>query len=155
MYMPSEANMNGNNMNYMPMLLNWNTEGLYVVFSWWHPNNIGLLLLSMLFCVLLAIVHEFLKYLLKYDLRLRQSPDLEKSKKIEAEKIIGISYNQRVLRTLVFSAQTILAYFLMLIVMTYNGFFILAVVLGAAIGYFIWGMPAKTNSSVEASTVCH
>lgn len=49
--------------------------------------------------------------------------------------------------------QVTLAYFLMLIVMTYNTWLCLAVVIGATVGYFLFGW--RKNAIVDVSDHCH
>ena len=49
--------------------------------------------------------------------------------------------------------QMTLAYFLMLIVMTYNTWLCLAVVFGASLGYFLVGW--KKTSVIDVSDHCH
>jgi len=57
------------------------------------------------------------------------------------------------LLTLMHFVQVTLAYFLMLIVMTYNTWLCLAVAAGATVGYFLFGW--RKNAIVENSDHCH
>jgi len=45
----------------------------------------------------------------------------------------------RILRAVLYGAQVFVSFFLMLVFMTYNAYLILAVVLGASIGHFVFG----------------
>lgn len=55
--------------------------------------------------------------------------------------------------TLLHMVQVTLAYFLMLIVMTYNTWLCLAVLAGATVGYFLFGW--RKNAIVDVSDHCH
>lgn len=57
------------------------------------------------------------------------------------------------LQTALHLIQVILSYFLMLIVMTYNVWLFLAVVLGATLGY--WGFGWIRNRSIDLTEHCH
>lgn len=58
-----------------------------------------------------------------------------------------------ILQTFIHLIQAILSYALMLIVMTYNAYLIVAVVLGAAFGYFLFGW--MRQKSVDLTEYCH
>ncbi len=50
------------------MLFNWNTKNLCIVFSWWHVNSIGFLILSCLIVASLGILYEVIRWVSrKYD----------------------------------------------------------------------------------------
>ncbi|XP_014677854.1 PREDICTED: high affinity copper uptake protein 1-like [Priapulus caudatus] len=58
-----------------------------------------------------------------------------------------------VLQTLLHLIQVICSYFLMLVVMTYNAWLCTGVVLGATLGFFVFGWKRKVI--VDSSDICH
>ncbi|GBB90545.1 hypothetical protein RclHR1_17530003 [Rhizophagus clarus] len=147
----------------MQMLFNWDTEKLCIVFTWWRVNNIGFLILSCFIVILLATSYELLKLLSrKYDSKIQASSHLRlqegrdaNSEEVSTQNIqshlIRITYAQQLVRTLIHTAQVFLSFFLMLIFMTYNGFMMISVIIGAAIGYLIFA-----NRILDSgSKLCH
>nr|CAG8487422.1 11808_t:CDS:2 [Entrophospora candida] len=135
----------------MRMLFNWDIEHLCVVFSWWHINSIPILILSCGIIILIGVIYEYTKYLSKnYDKKLYQEEyrsipeddnlvsNEEESRSRGSRISTRASKSQQVLRSLIYSIQTTLSLFIMLIFMTYNGFLIISVVLGAFIGSYIF-----------------
>lgn len=55
--------------------------------------------------------------------------------------------------TILHMVQMTLAYFLMLIVMTYNSWLCASVVVGSTVGYFLFGW--RKTSIVDVSDHCH
>ncbi|QRW21273.1 copper transport protein CTR2 [Rhizoctonia solani] len=75
--------------------------------------------------------------------------------------VATLSPGARISRAALYGAQVFLSFFLMLVFMTYNAYLILAVVLGAAIGHYVFGaqMDAEavlSNAGVGAKGMaCH
>lgn len=67
----------------------------------------------------------------------------------------------RIIQTLLYISQIMLAYWLMLIAMTYNTYLTMAVVLGCGLGHWIFAISRfvrfsnDTGANVFASDVCH
>jgi len=66
----------------------------------------------------------------------------------------------RALRALVYGFSVFLSFFLMLVFMTYNAYYILAVVVGATLGHYIFGGTmdidaALRGSGVDKGVACH
>lgn len=57
------------------------------------------------------------------------------------------------LQTFLHMVQMVISYFLMLIFMTYNTWLCIAVVLGAGVGYFLFGW--KKSVVVDVTEHCH
>jgi len=57
----------------------------------------------------------------------------------------------RTLRAILYGATIFLSFFLMLVFMTYNAYLILAVVVGAAIGHYIFGTHMDVDSVLSGS----
>ncbi|KAG8800303.1 hypothetical protein FRC17_006905 [Serendipita sp. 399] len=58
---------------------------------------------------------------------------------LKADRGVDVPFGSRVLRASLYGASVFLSFFLMLVFMTYNGYLILATVLGAALGHYIYG----------------
>ena len=56
------------------------------------------------------------------------------------------------LQTVVHGIKVFLGYFMMLAVMTFNGYIVLAVLLGATLGYFIFGFRVDYCSKFKTSS---
>ncbi|CAB4473122.1 uncharacterized protein OCT59_028337 [Rhizophagus irregularis] len=130
----------------MQMLFNWDTEKLCIIFTWWRVNSIGFLILSCFIIILLATSFEFLRFALrKYDTKIQVSySQLQEGRDANSEEVATqsnanrITYVQQLVRTLIHTSQVFLSFFLMLVFMTYNGFLMISVIIGAAIGYFVF-----------------
>ncbi|KAJ7711217.1 Ctr copper transporter [Mycena olivaceomarginata] len=62
----------------------------------------------------------------------------------------------RMLRAILYGASVFLSFFLMLVFMTYNAYLILATVLGAALGHFIFNGTADVfGKDGDKGMVCH
>lgn len=111
---------------------------------------------------LAAIAYEGLKYL-----REKMFYDAHKLEQLQQDKE-GSTQNLRaaqkplrqqilnkthILQTLLHMLQVAVSYLLMLIVMTYNVWLFLAVVLGASTGYFLFGW--IRNRAVDVTEHCH
>jgi copper transporter 1 len=135
------------------MLFNWDTENICVIFSWWHINGIGTMLLACLLTAVFGIIYEAIRNTARrYDARLIQEERRQYQSESESEEEAGVhrtlhgapegmiiyfSRNQQIVRSLLF--------------MTYNGFLMLAVVFGAGIGHFLFAR----KSGAERSLSCH
>lgn len=111
---------------------------------------------------LAAVAYEGLKYLrekMYYDAhkleQLAQDKDgsqqnLRTNQKPIRQQILN---KQHILQTLLHMLQVAVSYLLMLIVMTYNVWLFVAVVLGASTGYFLFGW--IRNRAVDVTEHCH
>jgi len=66
----------------------------------------------------------------------------------------------RALRALVYGVSVFLSFFLMLIFMTYNAYYILAVVVGATLGHYIFGSAMNVDAAlrtegIDKGVACH
>lgn len=154
MDMPMDCTMN--------MLWNTQIKDTCIVFRSWHISSTSAFIFSCLVIVALGIFYEYLRTFQKaLDYRIalslskgkrkggrisgRSSPDGEHE---EAGLLSGrlskaspgtpVPIISRIIRALVYGLIVFLSFFLMLVFMTYNAYLILAVVLGAAIGHYIF-----------------
>jgi copper transporter 1 len=142
-----------------------------VLFDFWKVSGVGGLLGSMIAIFIMAVLYEFLK-----NYRLCVSWDTYRSCQCTAvampvrkaarqqsslmEPMEEVSYRRpqtmfsRVhgFQTFLHVLQTVLSYFLMLIFMTYNVWFCVALVFGIGVGYFLFAW--KTTCMVDACQGC-
>ncbi|KAJ5306730.1 hypothetical protein PENANT_c003G05428 [Penicillium antarcticum] len=139
--------MGGAHACKISMLWNWNTVDTCFIARSWHITSRGMFAGSCIGVILLVICLEFLRRLGKeYDrFLLRQ----DKSKVAASEtsqdspaKIPSFGFRptvfQQMVRALLHMCQFAVAYFVMLLAMYYNGYFIICIFIGAYIGSFIF-----------------
>ncbi|XP_012251818.2 high affinity copper uptake protein 1 isoform X1 [Athalia rosae] len=144
-----------------------------VLFDSWKVSSIGSLLGSMIGIIIMAALYEGLKYYREYLFWRTYNALQYRSVSMPPEKNV-VSEDNRVVhmvgevihkqpptmlswmhlfQTFLHIVQIIISYFLMLIFMTYNVWLCFAVVLGAAIGYFLFGW--KKSVIVDVTEHCH
>ncbi|XP_066979869.1 high affinity copper uptake protein 1 isoform X2 [Macrobrachium rosenbergii] len=131
-----------------------------ILFDWWSISDVGGLIGSMVGIFVLATLYEGLKYW-REDLMRKAIAKQEyvgnASKGNCGEENKQIQVNMLSLphatQTLLHMLQMIVSYFLMLIFMTYNVWLCIAVVLGAGLGYFLFGWRKATV--VDITEHCH
>ncbi|CAG8645136.1 2562_t:CDS:2 [Acaulospora morrowiae] len=149
------------------MLFNWEYRNLCIVFSWWGVNSIPGLILSCAIICILAITFEVLRFVSrKYDEKIylsghrpleEETANASTSTNTGNSRPVRITHIQQIMRSLIYSIQVLLSFFLMLMFMTYNGFVMISVVIGAGIGYFFFGRHVLTKVEVGERDVigCH
>ncbi|CAJ0955679.1 unnamed protein product, partial [Mesorhabditis belari] len=152
---------NSTDMEMMKMFLHFG-EREKILFSWWKTGSAAGLILSLVVVFMLCIFYEAIKgfrffIAIQHERQKRDilrnrpaSPSAEPRDNISEHSISfapllrlnGSTRNlftaYRVVQALLYGVQAILAYVLMLIVMTFNVWLILAVVIGEAVGYFLF-----------------
>jgi hypothetical protein len=109
----------------MHMSLYWGIDIGPVVFGWWTVEGPWGLAATLSGVFLAAFIREFV------------------SRRCLKMQIPNI------LKMLVYSLNTILTIFIMLTLMTFNGFVLLAVVLGATIGYYLFYSESSNDPTDE------
>ncbi|CAG5095443.1 Similar to SLC31A1: High affinity copper uptake protein 1 (Sus scrofa) [Cotesia congregata] len=134
-----------------------------ILFECWKISTLGGLIGSMIGIIIMAALYEGLKYYREYlfwktyntlQYRSVTSPQ-EKNVTAEDGRVVQptmLSW-MHTFQTFLHIIQIILSYFLMLIFMTYNVWLCIAVVFGAAIGYFLFGW--KKSVIVDVTEHCH
>ncbi|KAA0189924.1 hypothetical protein HAZT_HAZT001144 [Hyalella azteca] len=107
-----------------------------ILFDFWRISEVWELLLSMLGIFILAFLYEALKYC--RDLFYRSMKMMSSAHAIQ---------------TCLHMVQFLVSYLLMLVFMTYNAWLCLAVLLGAGVGYFVFGW--RKALVVELTEHCH
>uniref|UniRef100_A0A1B6IF45 Copper transport protein n=1 Tax=Homalodisca liturata TaxID=320908 RepID=A0A1B6IF45_9HEMI len=144
-----------------------------ILFEFWKISSVGGLIGSMFGIFFMAALYEGLKYYREYlfwktynSLQYR-SVDVPTNKNTAPEEnsvvhVVGevihrqpptmLSANHA-FQTLLHIIQIVVSYFLMLIFMTYNVWLCVAVALGAATGYFLFGW--KKSVIIDVTEHCH
>ncbi|PHH86943.1 hypothetical protein CDD83_9558 [Cordyceps sp. RAO-2017] len=141
------GHMGHDDMCSMNMLFTWDTTNLCIVFRQWHVRSTAALVFSLVAVVLLAMLYEALRAL---------------SRRYEASQNRRIACMPRqtqqqagqrahVIKALLYALQNFYAFMLMLIFMTYNGWVMIAVSLGAFFGYLLFGQ----TTSATKDNACH
>ncbi|KAF8242383.1 Ctr-domain-containing protein [Wilcoxina mikolae CBS 423.85] len=138
----------------MSMLFTWNTQDLCLVFRWWHITSTFSLILSLLAVVALGVGYEYLRVISRrYEARV--DADAAGGAPTEESSLLAPAGRRKhgsIGKGLFYGAQVFYSFFIMLLFMTYNGWVMIAVAVGAVVGYVLWGEEA--GSSVK-SVVCH
>ncbi|TDL17288.1 Ctr copper transporter [Rickenella mellea] len=141
----------------------WNTQivDTCVVFPQWHIRSNTDFVVSFLVIVAIGVFYEWLRgFQRTADVQIARSLDQAKGKGRvvrgrsspspdpedtslltgrRLSKLTLLSPPARVTRAALYGATVFLSFFLMLVFMTYNAYLILAVVLGAGIGHYVFG----------------
>ncbi|KAK7790728.1 hypothetical protein R5R35_007965 [Gryllus longicercus] len=144
-----------------------------VLFNTWKVTSVGSLIGSMIGIFIMAALYEGLKYYREYLFWRTYNALQYRSVSMPPEKGV-VSEDNRIVhmvgevihkqpptmfslmhgfQTFLHVVQIVLSYFLMLIFMTYNIWLCLAVVVGAATGYFLFGW--KKSVIVDVTEHCH
>ncbi|KAJ7785116.1 Ctr copper transporter [Mycena maculata] len=136
----------------------WNTQivDTCIIFRSWHISSTATFLLSCAAIMSLAVFYEGLRAFQKrLDTRIAlelanaapttgtiRLPDAEDADLLTERRIpdagTPVPLFQRLLRATLYGISVFLSFFLMLVFMTYNAYLILATVLGAALGHFLF-----------------
>ncbi|KAF2118308.1 Ctr copper transporter family-domain-containing protein [Lophiotrema nucula] len=166
--MPGMDHGHGHQCN-MNMLFTWSTKDLCIVFRGWHVSGTVSLIYSLLAIVLLCAGYEAVRELTRrYDayskvqLERRTGDDLsdpredisnESSSLLHPGRPAGRQANEqqmKIIKAILYAVQVFYSFFIMLLFMTYNGWIMLAVAVGAFVGYMLF-----SNSPPTKSAACH
>ncbi|SCU86939.1 LAFA_0E03840g1_1 [Lachancea sp. 'fantastica'] len=134
-----DMNQGHKDMCSMNMLFTWNYENTCVVFKWWHIRTVPQLVFSMIVIILISHLYEYLKYYAGRSVATGGS---------------GNGRSAKISRASWYGLQVGFSFMLMLVFMTYNGWLMLAVVMGAAWGNYSWGNSTVDNGGTR-SLACH
>lgn len=135
-----------------------------VLFKEWDIQTVGAMVGSCIGIFLLAILYEGLKYFREYLSRKYYAPvsyvkTNEGGSEASSQVRTPMSFKTSVtsashyIQTALHLLQMIISYFLMLIVMTYNVWLFMAVILGCTVGYFFFGW--RKGFLVDITEHCH
>ena len=131
----------------MNMLFTWDTKNLCIVFRQWHVTSTASLVFSLLLVVALTAGYEALRAASRRyeDSVNKRVSSLPRSQQVEASKSAHIA------KALLYALQNFYAFMIMLIFMTYNGWVMVAVAVGAFVGYVLFG----NSTSSTKDNACH
>ncbi|KEF59255.1 uncharacterized protein A1O9_04099 [Exophiala aquamarina CBS 119918] len=151
----------------MNMLFTWSSKDLCIVFRQWRITGTFSLILSLIAIVLLAAGYECIRevsrrYEQGYNARMSaystgassESQSLNASSSLLVVGRDSKSAEERkgtLIKGALYAVQVFYSFFIMLLFMTYNGWVMIAVAVGAFVGYILFGR----NSSSAKSVACH
>jgi len=161
--MPGMDHGDMGNMCSMNMIFTWNTQNLCVVFDWWQIKGPLSLIFTLVAVALLTAGYEAIREASRrYDAKSaegvnRLPPDtsddtLGNDRSLRSwfarlgQNQAGQEQRDKMIKAFLYAVQVFYSFFIMLLFMTYNGFIMLAVAVGAFIGYLAFGQgpSAKT-----------
>ncbi|KAF2789541.1 Ctr copper transporter [Melanomma pulvis-pyrius CBS 109.77] len=150
----------------MNMLFTWSTKDLCIVFHGWHISGVGSLIFSLLAIVLMTAGYEAIREASRrYDAYAkdvaegrRSGDDMTIDGSDESSSLLHsgrsaarVSEKQtNVIKAVLYAVQVFYSFFIMLLFMTYNGWVMLAVAVGAFVGYLLF-----SNSPPTKTAACH
>lgn len=145
----------------MNMLFTWDTTNLCIVFRQWHITSNLSLVLSLLAIVGLSVGYEALREgIRRYETTVAKRAETAPPTETVTESTpflwsgqnrVEVTHRAHVIKSLLYGIQNFYAFMIMLVFMTYNGWVMLAVSIGAGLGYLIFG--ARTTATKD--TACH
>jgi len=151
----------------MNMLFTWSTHNLCIVFRGWRITGPLSLLLTLAAIALLTAGYEGVRevsrqYELSHSSRMNGFSSSASSEAIEANEsssLLSVGRDDKttaerkgmLIKAALYAVQVFYSFFIMLLFMTYNGFVMLAVAVGAFIGYLAFGSGMSSTKSVA----CH
>ncbi|KXL46524.1 MAG: hypothetical protein FE78DRAFT_30819 [Acidomyces sp. 'richmondensis'] len=151
------------------MLFTWDTTNLCIVFRRWRITSTWSLLLSILAVMAITVGYEAVRdasrrYERRYGSvsndKFPSAPDAEDERRsllpprtgdTAQNRMMGDGGRRvRVTKAALYGIQVFYSFFIMLLFMTYNGWIMLAVGVGAFLGYLVF-----PGSSIEKSAACH
>ncbi|KAK1830292.1 Ctr copper transporter family-domain-containing protein [Podospora conica] len=146
-HMPGMPGMDGPAKCSMNMLFTWDYQNVCVVFRQWQITSPLSLVITLLAIVGLVAGYEALRegirrYEASVSQRVETSPRQNKSE---------VARRAHVVKSVLYGLQNFYAFMIMLIFMTYNGWIMIAVSVGAGLGYLLFG----SRTTATKDTACH
>ncbi|PHZ11131.1 Ctr copper transporter [Rhizopus microsporus ATCC 52813] len=152
----------------MNMLFNWQVEDTCVVFQWWHISGPWSLLTSCIAVFIIAAFYEWIRaYAAALESNWQQSALFQRNgnsqsneEEQEQENVVYayqqytrlLSNKRELARSAIYAILVGISFWLMLVFMTYNGYLMIATVLGAGFGHYFFG---NGKLGVNKSIQCH
>lgn len=128
----------------MSMTFTWDWHNTCVVFKWWHVKTPFGLMLTLVLLVALAAGYEWARA------RCAVLDAAQGMSRGDAGPLLGTNPTDRRGRVLLAFRYGLLvgySFMLMLVFMTYNGWYMLATVVGAGLGNYAWGTASARGLS--------
>merc|ERR1712098_123317 len=151
----------------MNMLFTWSSKNLCIVFPQWRVTGTLSLLISLIAIVILTAGYEWVRDLSRryeqtHSAHLQAfstSTQPEGSRINEISSLLSPGKDARssaeqrgtIVKAAFYAVQVFYSFFIMLLFMTYNGWVMLAVAVGAFFGYLLFG----AHTSATKSVACH
>ncbi|KAI5951339.1 CTR2 [Candida jiufengensis] len=119
----------------MNMLFTWDWHNVCIVYKWWHIKTFPGFIISLIAVTLLASLYELIK---------KWFSQWERTSTATISRF-------KLQRALLYGFQVYYSFLLMLVFMTYNGWYMIAVAVGAAIGNYLWGGMNESSRNLA----CH
>lgn len=113
------------------MLFTWDWQNSCVVYRWWHVKTVQGFIGTLVAIAAISLFYEFTRKWIS-TWRIKNTPPAGSSPSSRSKV-----YKVKLL--ILYAFQVGFSFMLMLVFMTYNGWYMLAVALGAGIGHFYWG----------------
>ncbi|KXT15056.1 hypothetical protein AC579_1496 [Pseudocercospora musae] len=149
----------------MNMLFTWDTKNLCVVFEGWRVTGVWSLVYTLLAVIALTAGYEAVReasrrfeaqHARKVENLHHSSGSISATN--ERSSLLGLAGNSvaaeekkgKTIKAVLYGIQVFYSFFIMLLFMTYNGWIMIAVGVGATIGYSLF-----SESSATKSAACH
>ncbi|KAF3051549.1 hypothetical protein E8E11_009396 [Didymella keratinophila] len=137
----------------MNMLFTWDTTDLCIVFRSWHISGTFSLIVALIGIILLTAGYEAVREASRrYEAHSNKVLEGRRGGDDLRGRNAGSSAEQqaKLVKAALYAVQVFYSFFIMLLFMTYNGWIMLAVAVGAFVGYLLFA-----NSSPTKSAACH
>lgn len=115
------------------MLFTWDWKNTCVIYKWWHVKTFGGFVGTLIAIALLGMFYEFLRnWIARWTGRNVANGTVH-------------SRGTRGKALALYAVQVGYLFMLMLVFMTYNGWYMIATVIGAGIGHYFWGQEAEVR----------
>ncbi|KAI8353319.1 Ctr copper transporter [Blakeslea trispora] len=149
------------------MLFNWQIKDTCVVFDWWHISSPTSMLFSCLAIFLIAAGYEWMRvYSIQLEEAWKEAETRLQRNSDDTEELLGeqrflvhayehnnkLSKHKRMIQSSIYALLVAISFWLMLVFMTYNGYLMIATVLGAGAGHFMF---SQGRLRADRSIQCH
>ncbi|KAF9699775.1 hypothetical protein EKO04_002420 [Ascochyta lentis] len=137
----------------MNMLFTWDTTDLCIVFRSWHISGTFSLVVALVGIILLTAGYEAVREASRrYEAYSNKALEGRRGRDDLRGRNAGGNAEQqaKLVKAALYAMQVFYSFFIMLLFMTYNGWIMLAVAVGAFVGYVLFA-----NSSPTKSAACH
>ncbi|RDI89260.1 hypothetical protein Vi05172_g906 [Venturia inaequalis] len=143
----------------MNMLFTWSTQDLCIVFRGWHVHDTFSLIWTLLAIIALTAGYEGVRELSRrYEMEtLIRLEGLPNGSLNECSSLLWpggsraqVERHSKIYKAFLYAVQVFYSFFIMLLFMTYNGWVMLAVAVGAFVGYLAFGQGSSTKT-----VACH
>lgn len=120
------------------MIFTWEWKNTCVVYEWWHVKTFAGFIGTLLAIVALSAFYEFSRTWIS-TWKVKNSPPVGSSP-------LSLSRAFKVKLSILYAFQVGFSFMLMLVFMTYNGWYMIAVAVGAGLGHYFWGSETENRS---------